>query len=240
MAWRQYQFEYTRCGEQDILTLYQTGLRGDPVFDSFESNFIPLTSNLTAQELSMRKSGCALLELIGPAFLVSHSIGALHPVLLSNDCPDLVAGNINLEPATIPFESYTGNTTSSVGRTSARPWGLTNTPITYYPAISNYTELQTVTVGNDTLALRSCIMQAEPARTLPEIAKVPYVALTGSASPHITYDQCVINYLRQAGVAAEWIKMADRGIYGNGHFGYLELNSERYFEVVHEWIQSKL
>ncbi|KAG9745114.1 alpha/beta-hydrolase, partial [Aureobasidium melanogenum] len=75
-----------------------SGLKGDPIFDAFESTFIPLTSNLTVQELSMRSSGCQLLSLIGPSFLISHSIGALHPLLLSNDCPSLVAGNVNLEP----------------------------------------------------------------------------------------------------------------------------------------------
>ena len=188
----------------------------------------------------MRSSGCELLSLIGPSFLISHSIGALHPILLSNDCPEHVAGNINLEPATIPFQSYTGNATSSVGRTSARPWGLTNTPITYDPAAAASSDLTKVVVGEDTVGNRSCIMQTEPARQLPEIAKVPYVALTGSASPHITYDHCVINYLRQAGVAAEWIKLGDRGIYGNGHFGYLELNSVEIANVVYEWIRSKI
>ena len=114
-----------------------SGVLGDPVFDSFESTFIPLTSNMTAQELSMRASGCELLSLIGSSFLISHSIGALHPMLLSNDCPSLVAGNINLEPGNIPFQSYVGNSTSSVGRTSARPWGMTNTHVTYDPAISS-------------------------------------------------------------------------------------------------------
>jgi len=51
----------------------------------------------------MRASGCALLSLFGRSYLISHSIGAIHPILLSNQCPDLVAGNINLETATIPF-----------------------------------------------------------------------------------------------------------------------------------------
>lgn len=187
----------------------------------------------------MRASGCALLELIGPSFLVSHSIGALHPVLLSNDCPTLVAGNINLEPATIPFESYTGNSTSSVGRSSARPWGLTNTQIDYEPAAASSSDLNTTAVGEDTLAKRSCILQAEPARQLPNIASVPYVALTGDASPHMTYDHCVIDYLEQAGGSPEWIKLGEVGIYGNGHFGFLELNNLEIAAVVHEWILNK-
>lgn len=36
-------------------------------------------------------------------------------------------------------------------------------------------------------------------RTLPNIASVPYVALTGASSQHVTYDHCVIAYLRQTG-----------------------------------------
>lgn len=215
-----------------------TGVRGDPIFDAFESTFIPLTSNLTVQELSMRSAGCQLLSLIGPSFLVSHSIGALHPLLLSNDCPSLVAGNINLEPGNIPFQSYVGNATSSVGRTSARPWGMTNTYVTYEPAISSSSELTYELVGDDTPANRSCYMQTGTIHKLTEIAKVKYLALTGSASPHITYEHCVIDFLQQAGVAAEWIKLADKGITGNGHFGYLEKNSPQIAGVVHDWIQA--
>lgn len=213
-----------------------TGLKGDAYFDAFQSSFIPLTTNLTAQELSMRTSGCTLLSLIGSSFLVSHSIGALHPILLSNDCPALVAGNINLEPAIIPFQSYTGNSTSSVGRSAARPWGLTNTAIDYVPAIASSDELNTTSVGEDTLAKRSCLMQVEPALQLPKIASVPFVALTGEASPHMTYDHCVIDYLEQAGGSPEWIKLGERGIHGNGHFGFLEENSAEIAAVVHDWM----
>ncbi|KAI4137091.1 MAG: hypothetical protein LQ341_005281 [Variospora aurantia] len=214
-----------------------TGRIGDPIFDAFVAQFIPLTSNLTRQELSMRASGCKLLSLIGRSYLISHSIGALHPILLSNDCPALVAGNINLEPTTIPFQSYLGNATSSAGRTPNRPWGLTNTRITYDPPAASSSELRTVDNETDTPALRSCIYQAEPARRLPEIAKVKYVALTGEASPHITYDQCVVNYLRQAGVKAEWIKLGEIGIRGNGHFGFLEENNGEIAKVVARWIK---
>jgi hypothetical protein len=214
------------------------GVKGDPVFDAFESTFIPLTSNMTVQELSMRSSGCQLLSLIGPSFLISHSIGAIHPLLLSNDCPSLVAGNVNLEPGNIPFQSYVGNTTSAVGRTPARPWGMTNTWVTYEPVINGTSELTHELVGDDTPAKRSCYMQTGKIHKLAEIAKVKYVALTGSASPHITYEHCVIDFLQQAGVAAEWIKLADRGILGNGHFGYLEMNSPQIASVVHEWIQT--
>ena len=185
----------------------------------------------------MRASGCELLSMIGPSYLISHSIGSLHPILLSDQCPDLVAGNINYEPGNIPFQSYTGNATSGVGRSSNRPWGLTNTRLTYYPPAVNPSDLRTVDNERDTPGKRSCIYQAQPARKLPHIAQVPYVGLTGQASPHITYDQCVINYLRQAGVNAEWIKLGEIGIRGNGHFGFLELNNLKIAAVVDSWIK---
>lgn len=188
----------------------------------------------------MRSAGCELLSLIGPSFLLSHSIGALYPILLSDECPELVLGSVNLEPATIPFQSYFGNATNPItGRTQNRAWGLTNTPITYDPPASAPSDLQTVSVGEDSPALRSCILQVFPPRQLPNIAKVPYIALTGEASPHITYDHCIIDYLRQAGVAAEWIKLAEIGIRGNGHFFFLEKNNLEIVEVVDEWIQRR-
>ncbi|TGO22275.1 hypothetical protein BPAE_0175g00190 [Botrytis paeoniae] len=218
-----------------------TGVRGDPIFDAFESSFMPLTTNNTRQEISMRAAGCELLQLIGPSFLISHSIGAIHPIVISDECPDLVLGNVNLEPGNIPFESYTGNATSSVGRSAARPFGLTVSNLNYDPPISNYTELMTETVGEDTPESRSCIQQSSAANytihTLPNVAKVPYVAFTGEASPHITYEHCVIQYLNQVGVKTDWIKMADAGVYGNAHFGFLEKNNDEYFKIVEAWIK---
>ncbi|KKY16233.1 hypothetical protein UCDDS831_g07171 [Diplodia seriata] len=164
-----------------------TGLKSDPTFDAFESTFIPLTTNLTAQELSMRRSGCALLALLAtPAFLVSHSIGALHPLLLSNDCPALVAGSVNLEPANTPFQSLLGNASvPGTGSSRTRPWGLANTRLTYDPALSSSSDHDDSNVADPSAALgahlvgidaperRACYMQRDPPRKLPQVAKVP-------------------------------------------------------------------
>lgn len=213
-----------------------TGNKGDPYFTAFSKWVIPFTKNWEYGELSMRASGCALLELLGPSYLVSHSSGAQYPIVISNDCPQYVAGNINLEHSTQPFWSY-GSTLNS--GSSIRPWGLANSPLTYDPPVSNYTELNKTWVGNDTLALRNCYLQAEPARALPNITSVPYLCLTGEASVHATYDHCVIEYLKQAGGSPDWIKLADRGIKGNGHFSMLEKNNLEIAAVVDEWIQEQ-
>jgi len=221
--------------------LSQTGTQGDPYFDAFMSSFLPITTNLTIQETTMRSAGCTLLNMIGPAFTISHSIGSTYPLLISDQCPDLVLGNLNIEPGNIPFESYVGNSTvPAVGRTSARPWGLSNIPLNYSPPINNSTLLNPVTVGTDSPGNRSCLLQgASPPYQLPNVAKVPYVAITGAASPHITYDHCIIAFLQQAGISPEWIKLGDLGILGNGHFSYLEKNNLQVADVAEGWISDK-
>lgn len=111
-----------------------TGVDGDPVYDQFKKSLIPLTTNFVGQENALRAAGCELLSLLGEkAFLISHSLGSRNPLLLSNDCPEHIAGSINLETATSPFWSYA----EGLGGYSGSPWGLTNTPVTYDPLVSD-------------------------------------------------------------------------------------------------------
>ncbi len=214
-----------------------TGLLGDAVFDQFRKSFLPLSSNLAAAELAMRASGCELLELIGAkSYLISHSLGSRAPILLTNDCPQYIAGNINLEAAMTPFVNYN----TGLGNVPSTPWGFTTTHVDYDPPISNASELQTVSVGNETIGHRNCFLQVEPARQLPKINSVPFLMLTSEASVHITYDHCTIEYLNQTGGNPEWIKLADIGIHGNGHFMHQELNNiAEIVPIVEKWIQAK-
>jgi hypothetical protein len=55
--------------------------------------------------------------------------------------------------------------------------------------------------------LTSCIIQAEPARKFPNIAKVPILINTGKASYHATYNYCSTLFLNQAGVKAEHLEL---------------------------------
>lgn len=213
-----------------------TGEIGDPYFDAFSKVIVPYTTSLVAGENAMRASVCELLSLVGPSYLISHSSGAQYPIVVSNDCPELVAGNINLEHSTQPFWNYGPALNSG---SAARPWGLANTPLNYDPPVADPSELKIEVVGEDTLALRNCHLQAEPARQLPNIASVPYLCTTGEASVHATYDHCVIEYLKQAGGKPDWIKLQDVGIHGNGHFGHVEMNNLDIAGVVEEWIQKQ-
>ncbi|TDZ15149.1 putative secreted lipase [Colletotrichum orbiculare MAFF 240422] len=215
-----------------------TGMAGDAVFDQFQQSFTPYTSSYASQELAIRAAGCELLSLIGArSYLVSHSLGSKFALVISNDCPQHLAGSINLEPSTIPFWAYG----YGLGGSPANPWGLTNTRVDYEPAVADAAELQSQieSVGAETLAKRNCYRQREPARQLPNISSVPYVALTGEASVHITYDHCIIDYLEQVGGRPEWIRLSDKGIRGNGHFGHVEKNNLDIAAVVHDWIKQK-
>ncbi|KXH67366.1 hypothetical protein CSAL01_04571 [Colletotrichum salicis] len=215
-----------------------TGMRGDPYFDQFQQSFIPYTTSQVSQELAMRAAGCELLSLIGAqSYLVSHSLGSKFAVGISNDCPQHLAGSINVEPSTIPFRAYGYGLTSS----AANPWGLTNTPVDYEPAVSSAAELNATveSLGEPSLAHRNCYLQKIPVRKLPKIASVPYLALTGEASVHITYDHCIIDYLKQVGGQPEWIKLSEIGIKGNGHFMHLEKNNLDIAPVVHKWIKKQ-
>ncbi|KAF2125528.1 alpha/beta-hydrolase [Dothidotthia symphoricarpi CBS 119687] len=209
-----------------------SGRVGDPIFENFKKQLVPYPLNTTAFELGLRASGCALLELIGPSYLIAHSAGAGTNMMLSNDCPQYVAGNINLEGSTIPFYWYSYGTTGY----ASNPYGLTTTPLDYDPPISSPSELVVEQVGNATTALRQCYQQVEPARKLPKIAKVPYVQITSEASVHITYDHCIVNYLKQVGGNPEWIKLSEIGIRGNAHFMHLEKNNGQIADVVLKWI----
>jgi hypothetical protein len=60
--------------------------------------------------------------------------------------------------------------------------------------------------------------------------------LSGAASRHLTYGHCIVDYLRQVGGTPQWIKLADRGIKGNGHFMHLELNNLQIATLVYDWI----
>ncbi|KZL66576.1 hypothetical protein CT0861_04491 [Colletotrichum tofieldiae] len=212
-----------------------TGRAGDPTFESFKNSMVPYATNNITYENAMRTGGCELLQLIGKSYIISHSAGGSAGILLSNDCPGLVAANINLESSTIPFFWYTYGTSGFFNNA----WGLANTPLNYTPPIMDALELNITEIGNSTVAKRNCYRQAKPAHKLPNVASVPYLLVTVEASVHITYDHCIVDYLSQVGAKPEWIRLEDHGIKGNGHFMHIEKNNGEIAKLVLSWIRKK-
>lgn len=108
--------------------------------------------------------------------------------------------------------------------------------------MTNPNQLITQTTGklqytNGLLSKFPCIEQVAPAKQLVNIAKAPLLILTSQASIHATYDQCLVQFLQQARVGVKWTKLADVGIAGNGHFMFLEKNSDVIAEYVDGWLR---
>lgn len=112
------------------------GRRGDPIFDAFYASQVEsLASNVDAQRYN-QLAGAALLDRIGPAILLTHSQSGPFGWLIADARPSLVKGIIALEPTGPPFE----NSTNATGQ--ARPWGLTDAPIAYGPAVTRAEDLK--------------------------------------------------------------------------------------------------
>lgn len=64
--------------------------------------------------------------------------------------------------------------------------------------------------------------------------------MTGESGYHVQYDHETVAFLRAAGVSVKHLKLADIGVRGNGHFMFLEKNSDEIAGLVREWLESKI
>jgi hypothetical protein len=88
--------------------------------------------------------------------------------------------------------------------------------------------------------LATCWKQADPARQLPNLQKMPILVLTAEASYHAPYDHCTVKYLQQAGVKPAFIRLADLGIKGNSHVMMMEKNNKEIAAVIAQWLGKTL
>ena len=79
-----------------------------------------------------------------------------------------------------------------------------------------------------------------PARTLPNLQKMPILVLTSEASYHAPYDHCTVKFLQQAGVKPTFVKLVDLGIRGNSHVMMLEKNNREIAAVIAKWLTQNL
>lgn len=215
------------------------GVIGDEVFDNFYSSNVQFIVNVTYQESTVQAAGTQLLDRIGePVILIGHSQRGLMPPLIADARPSLTAGIILIQPSGPPFQDAVFSTNST------RPWGLTDIPLTYSPAVTDpatdlVKQVYPPPVANTNNSTVPCILQARepPPRTLSNLASKPILIVTSEASYHAPYDYCTAEFLRQAGCArTEQVELEKVGIRGNGHMMFLERNSDEIWEVLRGWI----
>ncbi|MGH1590083.1 alpha/beta hydrolase [Methylobacterium phyllosphaerae] len=225
------------------------GVQGNAAFDQFFASQVPFLANSQQTEELVDPALTALLEKIGPAILLTHGQAALFGWAVSDARPDLVKAHVAVEPNGPPFfdVQFRGGKDfwEKTGDGRARAYGLTRMPLTFDPPVKAPEDLAVAqqAKGSDGKAVDGrirCWLQGEPARTLPNLAKVPTVVVTAEASFHATYDECTIAFLAQAGAKPDVIRLADRDLHGNGHMMMLETNSDAVADVLAGWLAGRL
>jgi pimeloyl-ACP methyl ester carboxylesterase len=216
------------------------GVPGDAVFDQFYASQVPSIQNFTLQQLLNRDAILALLDKIGPAILLTHSQSGAFGWPVADARPDMVKAIVAVEPNGPPFFDVENIAAPEWFRdvaAQARPWGVTAAPLTYSPPAVKPSDLAIERQEKpDAPGLSRCWTQKSPARTLPNLQKLPILILTAEASYHAPYDHCTVKYLEQAGAHPVWMKLADIGIHGNGHMMMIEKNSLEIAGVLARWL----
>ena len=159
-----------------------------------------------------------LLDLTGPAVLVTHSAGAPAGWLAANKRPGLVKAIVAVEPVGPPFADIPG-----FGRLD---WGLTAAPVDFTPPVASAAEL-------------GAGLAAPPSgRTMTGLAGLPVCVVAGDVSPAAVFAPPVAGFLDAVGARAQLLRLTDHGLTGNGHGLIFEANSDETAVPVIDWVRS--
>ena len=220
-----------------------TGKPGDAVFDQFYAAQAVSVASFAKQQEINPPALIALMEKIGPSILMIHSQSGAFAWPVADKRPDLVKMIVAVEPNGPPVRElqFTGAPDWFKDGTTDKLSGLGEVPLTYDPPLGSNERLSFVRQQKaDGPDLAHCWLQKEPARKLKNLANVPVAVVMSEASYHAAYDHCTVNYLKQASVPTDFIRLADVGIRGNGHMMMLEKNSDDIARVMDEWIVRQL
>jgi pimeloyl-ACP methyl ester carboxylesterase len=215
-----------------------SGVAGDPVFDQFYAEQLPAVSSFPKQQELNRDAGAALLDRIGPAILLTHSQSGAFGWPIADARPNLVKAIAAVEPSGPPVHDavFKGAPDWFADGPLTKPWGLTAVPLSY-DGIKSADELRFEQQEKaDAPDRMRCWRQQQPARQLSNLRNIPIAIFSSEASYHASYDHCTAQFLAQAGVKNSFIRLADRGIRGNGHMMMLEKNNLEIARVIADWI----
>jgi len=211
-----------------------TGMHGDTVFDQFFASQWGGMDQLSQEEQST-PAIVALLDKIGPAVLLTHSQSGPFGWQVADRRPQLVKAILAAEPNGPPFMD-TADTFLRL------PWGIGRLPMTYDPPVTDPAQLNPVQESQPQAPdLLRCWRQSEPAHKLVNLPGIPILILSSEASQRgAQYDHCTSQYLTQAGVPNERVRLQDVGIHGNGHMMMLEKNNLEIAAFMETWLRKKL
>jgi pimeloyl-ACP methyl ester carboxylesterase len=215
----------------------------DAVTLQMVGSYVPEIGDFAKQQVLNRDALVALLDKIGPAILLVHSQAGAFAWPVADARPELVKAIMGVEPNGPPVHGveFIGAPDWFKEGPVGLSFGVTSVPLTYAPAVKDASELKWVKDDKpDGPGLLTCWKQAEPARQLPNLQKMPVLVLTSEASYHAPYDHCTVKFLQQAGVKPSFIRLADLGIKGNSHVMMQEKNNKDIAAVIYGWLEKSL
>jgi pimeloyl-ACP methyl ester carboxylesterase len=220
-----------------------TGTVGDPVFDQFMAAMFPNQSSGALRETINRDVIIALLDKIGPAILAPHSQSG-SPVWLAADArPQLVKALLMVEAGSSSFYDVklVGAPEWFKDGEMSKPFGVSRAPMTYDPPVKGFEDFALVRQEKpDNPDVARCWEQKEPAKKLVNFKNIPTLQMSAEASFGAPTAHCNAAFLKSAGVPVDFIKLADIGIRGNGHFLMLEKNNMEVAGVIADWLNKRV
>jgi pimeloyl-ACP methyl ester carboxylesterase len=220
-----------------------SGRPGDAAFDAFYATQFPSLDSYPRQQEINRDAIIALLDEIGPAILLVHSQSGAFAWPVADARPKLVKAIVAIEPNGPPvYETeFRGAPEWFADIGPRKTSGLGMVPLQYEPPLKAGEQLSFERQQKpDAPDLVRGWLQSEPARKLPNLAKVPILILVAEASYHAAYDHMTAAYLAQAGVPNDFVRLPEIGIRGNGHMMMLEKNSDEIAGVIEGWLKKTL
>jgi pimeloyl-ACP methyl ester carboxylesterase len=220
-----------------------SGTVGDPVFDQFMAETLPMIGDAKEREALNRDATIALLDRIGPAILMPHSQSAA-PVWLATDArPQLVKALLMVEAGTASFYEVklVGAPHWFEDGPLAKPFGITYAPITYDPPVKGVEDFDLVHQEKaDAPDLARCWLPKQPTHKLINFKNIPTLQMSAEASFGAPTAHCNAAFLKGVGVPVDFIRLADIGIHGNGHFLMLEKNNLEIAAVIADWLGKRV
>jgi pimeloyl-ACP methyl ester carboxylesterase len=204
----------------------------DPALLQFLAASGPFSADAADRQALEQQRLVELVDKIGPAFVVSNSLGGPAGFLLADARPDLVVALVQVEPIGPAFATMFGPDTLQ--------WGVAAVPMTFDPPVSSPSELSLVENEAAAPGVPPVVLQAEPPRKLANLAKVPIAVVSGEASVFRFTDGPVVEFLQQAGCDAVHLDLAERGVHGNSHGSMFERNNAEVLAVVTDWMSNQL
>jgi pimeloyl-ACP methyl ester carboxylesterase len=202
------------------------GGMNDPLIDQFMACEQGNVSDEAFHSDLVWPGGAELLDRIGPAILCVHAFGGFFAWGVADRRPNLVKAIVAMEINGNPFAAQLR-------------WGLTASPMTYDPPVSDLSQFRLVDQGAPPDSPRPIVspfkLQAEPVHKWKNLKGIPITWVTsefgGGGSPVSN-----VAFLKQAGCTAEMLRLRDYGIHGNGNLMLLEKNNHEVFSVIRDWL----